>query len=522
ILTRGYGRADSSVTGLVTALDAARFGDEPVLIKRSAPGADVIVGSKRYRNAIQYLSSHSCDVFLLDDGFQHLQIARDLDVVIDAPSAFFREGRGALAHADVVVPRQLRLTVPDELRGRPVFAFSGLADNEQFFASLREAGLDLVGTRGFGDHHRYTSADLEQLRREAGVAPLVTTEKDAVKLPDGGVLAIGADFVFPEEALSRIMAAVQQKDGKRKKKRRKKGRVLQIVEYGAYRVIAALVGRMSEESAYRWGTRFGRAMGKILRRRDRLAMRNLTSVFPETGAKELRETLDRCWEHFGREGLLYVRMQNLTLEEVLERCPISGQDILRDAVARGKGTMLITAHWGSWEVAGLALMAAVPNLTTVARTLDNEYLERALQERRRRTGGETVDRRKAARVLVRALAQNRVIGVLPDQAVQPREGILVPFLGRPAWTTPAPAKMAARAGSTIVFGFCIPDGFRHRFDIDEVIVVDDLPESERDAVALTTRINDVISRRIKARPDLWLWMHDRWKGTGEGEAMDGQ
>jgi KDO2-lipid IV(A) lauroyltransferase len=140
---------------------------------------------------------------------------------------------------------------------------------------------------------------------------------------------------------------------------------------------------------------------------------------------------------------------------------------------------------------------------------------------RAKTGAEVIARRKAARPLLKALSENGVVILLPDQAVQAREGVLVPFLGRSAWTTPAPAKMALRQQSTIVFAFCIPDGPRHRLEFEELIRVDRLTEDERDPVALTTRINDVISRRVAARPELWLWMHDRWKGTGESEVTDG-
>jgi lauroyl/myristoyl acyltransferase len=76
--------------------------------------------------------------------------------------------------------------------------------------------------------------------------------------------------------------------------------------------------------------------------------------------------------------------------------------------------------------------------------------------------------------------------------------------------------MALRAEATIVFAFCIPDGPRHRLDFVESIRAADLPEGEDGAEMLTRRINDVISRRITDRPELWLWMHDRWKGT-EGQ-----
>jgi KDO2-lipid IV(A) lauroyltransferase len=132
-----------------------------------------------------------------------------------------------------------------------------------------------------------------------------------------------------------------------------------------------------------------------------------------------------------------------------------------------------------------------------------------------------VDRRKAARFLLKSLSDNAVVVLLPDQAVQPKEGVLVPFLGRDAWTTVVPAKMALRARSTIVFAFCIPDGLRHRLEFEEPIRADLLTEGESDPVMLTQRINDVISRRIISRPELWLWMHDRWKGTGEREVMHG-
>jgi tetraacyldisaccharide 4'-kinase len=518
VLTRGYGRADKSVQELIATNDARKYGDEPVLIKQRTK-ANVIVGSKRYRNAKRYLGDNDVDVFVLDDGFQHLQLARDLDIVIDAPSRFAREGRSALRDADLVVTRNLRTIVPDSLRGKRVFAFAGLADNEQFFAALRSAGLDIAGTRGFRDHHRYTRADLDALQRDAGEATLVTTGKDALKIDTfGGVITVDAEFVFDDDVLERVASVI---DGCRGAKKRRKNALLQRVEYEAYRFIARRVTALSESALFRWGTRLGTLARFVLRGRDRLAMRNLHATFPERDTRTLRRTLDDCWRHFGREMLVYLRMQNLSLDEVAAHCPLVNAHLLEEAIARGNGTVLLSAHWGGWEVGGLAVMSMVQNVRTVVRPLDNELLERDLQRLRGKTGAEVVDRRRAARALLKGLADNAVVVLLPDQAVLPREGILAPFLGRPAWTTPAPAKMALRANATIVFVFCIPDGFGHRLEFEEPIRLDQLAEGEDDPVALTTRINDVLSRRIRERPDLWLWMHDRWKGTGESEVRNG-
>jgi KDO2-lipid IV(A) lauroyltransferase len=302
--------------------------------------------------------------------------------------------------------------------------------------------------------------------------------------------------------------------------RRRKNALVQRVEYVLYRAVARAVRARSNESLRRWGTRLGNLGRRLLRGRDRLAMRNLAAAFPEKSDHDRRQIANECWRHFGREALATIRMQHVPLEEIPSHCPFVNVEIFEEAQRRGQGVVLISAHYGAWEIAGLAIMALVRNVSTVARPLDNELLERDLALLRARTGAEVVDRKRAARVLLKTLARGGVIILLPDQAVQPREGILVPFLGRPAWTTDAPAKMALRQLSEIVFAFCIPDASGHRLEFEEPIRIDQLDEDGKNAEALTTRINDVISRRIADRPELWLWMHDRWKGNASGEIED--
>ena len=207
VLTRGYGRSGEG--GVVDSFDAARFGDEPLVIHKAVPKANVIVGSKRHENGARV----NCDVYLLDDGFQHLQLHRDLDVVIDAPQArWYREGRSAMRDADVILQRRLRPSGFESLRGKRVFAFSGLADNEQFFAMLRGLGIDVAGTRSFPDHYRYTPRDVEEIKRAAaaaGAEQIATTEKDAVKINDDSMIAVGVDLVLDASDLERIVAAAR-------------------------------------------------------------------------------------------------------------------------------------------------------------------------------------------------------------------------------------------------------------------------------------------------------------------------
>ena len=306
--------------------------------------------------------------------------------------------------------------------------------------------------------------------------------------------------------------------------RRRKNRLLQRIEYIAYRLVAARARKASDAALWRWGARLGSFTRLFAKRRHRLALENFRACFPERTDAEA--VIRECWRHMGREALMAIKLQGLSPEEIGARCEFQGVEHVRAALALGRGLIVVTPHWGSWEMAGLSATAVTGPLTTVARPLDNELLDADLTRMRAHTGATIVDRRSAARALLKALSANRVVALLADQAVLPREGVLVPFLGRPAWTTDAPAKLAARLGSTIVFAFCIADAAgRYRFEFEAPIRVDRLSDQEKQPLPLTMRINDVLSRRIAARPELWLWMHDRWKGTATGkrsETADGE
>ena len=301
------------------------------------------------------------------------------------------------------------------------------------------------------------------------------------------------------------------------KPKKSKALWLQKAEYLLYRSVARRVAGARPETVLRWGSRIGRLASKIVRGRDRTGMRNLRRVFPDRPDSELRRILDDCWKHFGRETLRYLQLQNLPPEEAMRSVTVVNGEKIAEARSLDRGLVVLSAHYGSWEVAALVMMSLADDVRTVARRLDNQYLEREVTASRARMGAQFIDKRQAARALVKGLAEKAVLVLLPDQAVKPRDGVLVPFLGLPAWTTPAPARLALHAGAPIVFAFCIPDGTGHRLEFEGPIRVDQLSPEERDPVALTRRINDVISNRIVARPELWLWMHDRWKGTGESE-----
>lgn len=215
VLSRGYGRGGGVVEEVDPAGPAQRFGDEPLEMARR--GVRVIVGADRHAAGTLAEAGRNPGIHILDDGFQHRKLARQVDIVLltaddmrDSllPAGNLREPLSSLGRADVVVLREeeeagplilhvrkhsqaLIWTVRRELvlpAGRPVrpIVFCGLARPQGFAAMLAQARCEAAGEHFFPDHHAYTDEDFALLAdgaRQAGADGFITTAKDAVKIP---------------------------------------------------------------------------------------------------------------------------------------------------------------------------------------------------------------------------------------------------------------------------------------------------------------------------------------------------
>jgi len=268
VVSRGYGGKARRGPLVVSRGDgplcpARRCGDEPWLLAASLPGARVVVGSDRVAGA-EAAQREGADCVVLDDGFQHRRLARDLDLLLLAaddpfgngrllPAGPLREPVEGLARADVVlatgcgpaqdlapIERAVRLHNPaapvlaaghravgffdprgdEHARPQRAVAFCGIGNPERFRADLLARGVEVVEFRTFRDHHRFSSGELGDLRRrsEHRQARLVTTEKDLARIggtPPGQAepilaLRIEAEVVDPTPLLSRVVAAVER------------------------------------------------------------------------------------------------------------------------------------------------------------------------------------------------------------------------------------------------------------------------------------------------------------------------
>jgi tetraacyldisaccharide 4'-kinase len=239
VLSRGYGgSAEGEIRivsdGTTVFLSPEEAGDEPCLLARKLPGLLVVIGADRYRAGLLALKELKPDIFILDDGYQHLRLKRDLNILLmDAahpfangytlPAGFLREAPAACSRSDLVVytrcaepgtpdlfplkpslwtSHTLSGLVPiqggkrlgfDELKEERITAFSGIADPGAFFDLLESCGVRLTATLSFADHASYGDEEVAaicRLKVASRSTLLITTEKDAVKLaPHAGKLA---------------------------------------------------------------------------------------------------------------------------------------------------------------------------------------------------------------------------------------------------------------------------------------------------------------------------------------------
>lgn len=299
-----------------------------------------------------------------------------------------------------------------------------------------------------------------------------------------------------------------------RKKKKRKSILAQRAEYALYRVLAAPIRAAAPKRLESWSGRTAALLPHLLRKRHRIVEKNLRIAFPEMSQQERQRIGRECWSYFAGMVFRFLHASGESAEKSAARVRFRDRQVVDALLAQQRGIVFVTCHYGDWERGVHVLNALNVPTTVVARILDNKLLENDLYRARLRSGVDLVDRRAAARGLIRTLAQKGIIAMLADQAVRPREGILVPFLGVDAWTTVGPAKLALKADCPIVCVFACPVDEEVIVDIDLIIDPRDLPADQRNVEAITRMINDVIGARIRATPELWMWMHDRWKGTG--------
>lgn len=283
-------------------------------------------------------------------------------------------------------------------------------------------------------------------------------------------------------------------------------------EFALVRALEAGIGRLSDRSA----RRVGEWVGELLRfpagvRREVVAA-NLARAFPDADPAWREEVARQSYRHLGREAVEMVRLSRLTPEQVVQRTEIPPGiwAEFREALEPGRGALLVTGHYGNWELAAAAISARGIPIEAIAKRQRNPLVDAQIAEARRRLGIRVMDMSEASKRVLRALSEGHVIGIVADQDAR-RAGVWVPFFGVPSSTYRGPAMFALRFGVPLFSAVArrLPDG-RYRVD-GARIPAEPTGDLEADVRRVTAAVAAHLEGEIRQEPGQYFWFHKRWK-----------
>ena len=290
-------------------------------------------------------------------------------------------------------------------------------------------------------------------------------------------------------------------------------RLAESVADGLLAALAAVLARLPRRPAYWLGARFGDVAYLCLARRRRVALDNLEIAFGgEKSASERRAIARAAFRNLGEHVIDFSRLRWLTPDTFQAVVAVEGLERVEQLLARRAGLLMLSAHFGSWELAAAVALCLEPRLHVIVRPLDNPALHRLVDAYRRHIGCDVIPKNRALSVSLKALRRGEIIALLMDQSSLRREGIPVPFFGAEAYTSIGPALMALRSGCPVIGAFLVRQGLgRHRLVFSEEIPIRRTGNLRQDIADNTRCFNELIESYVRAYPDHWFWLHRRWK-----------
>jgi len=280
------------------------------------------------------------------------------------------------------------------------------------------------------------------------------------------------------------------------------------------RVVKALVSVLPMRVVRVLGTGLGRLAYALDAGHRRIALQNLAAAFPSRPPAEHRAMARAMFAHFGALLLELLKFSTYSHDQIRDAIDVDGIEHARVAYSQNKGVLFFTGHFGYWEIHALAQPLISHPISVLARPLDNPHLHAMLERIRTSTGNSVIYRQGAVRKVLRELAENHGVALLIDQHLHTPDAVYVDFFRRSAATTSALAALALRTGAPVVPVFALPlPGGRYRLVYEHHVdpPLADTPDAVRE---FTQRCTDVLEMYVRRHPELWLWMHRRWRDDG--------
>jgi len=275
-----------------------------------------------------------------------------------------------------------------------------------------------------------------------------------------------------------------------------------LIEYAVVRIVLALVAAFPSLSRF-----FAKLLNLCVPRLRRIALANLKMAgLPASVA-------DGVFASIARLIASFARLPRLSPQNISELIRYDGLDNFSTPLARGNGVLVATAHLGNWELSAFSHAWMTAPMNIVVRPLDNPRVDALVERYRALSGNHIIQKKDAARGILRALKAGEAVGILMDQNSTLDQGVFVDFFGQKACAGSAFVKLAHHSGAAVVPGFALWSKEEQRYILrfyPEIPMSGDVQED-------TQRVHAQLESVIRAYPDQWLWIHRRWKTRPPGE-----
>jgi KDO2-lipid IV(A) lauroyltransferase len=289
---------------------------------------------------------------------------------------------------------------------------------------------------------------------------------------------------------------------------------LDFAVYLGVRLIVGIAQALSTEQSYALARLIGGVLYRFDRRHRTVGLENLQHAFGDRYNSAQRDAIIRgVYRHFATMLMEILQIpRKMHLETWRRRIVLNGHVPIVGRLLAGGPVIMVTGHFGNWEMGGylFGVFGFPPN--SVARTLDNPYLDRYLRSFRERTGQKLIPKTGGYDQMLEVLRGGGVLSFLADQDAG-QNGLYVDFFGRPASTHKAIALLALEHRAPVVVGYArrIGPGFRYEVGCSDLIEPDEFLDDPDGVLRLTQRYTAALETVIRRDPDQYLWLHRRWK-----------
>ncbi|GJL92079.1 lysophospholipid acyltransferase family protein [Hyphococcus sp.] len=286
--------------------------------------------------------------------------------------------------------------------------------------------------------------------------------------------------------------------------------LLHRVEYTVVLLLTGLFRLIGVDAASWLAGTFARYVGPLIRPVSRKAERNLKLIYPHWTTSTIRAVTRDVWENAGRTAGEFPHLRYLRDFEQNDRVDIIGKDMLDAITARSRPVILFSAHFANWELMPSIAQQAGLNYALVYRAANNPLTDELIINHRGLVmSRHQIPKDRGARALVETLQQGRSLALLVDQKLN--TGISVPFMGVPAMTAPAAARLSLKYKAPLIQASLVRlKGARFQLTVHEPLAFTPSGDMAADVEALTLQINQALETDIRAHPGQWLWFHRRW------------